>query len=81
MTHGPTKAIVIRPATDADAQAIDAILRDAFGGYYGRMDLKTELAARFTSVYAGPHFLARALSDSAPASGAVRYPSAFDALS
>jgi putative acetyltransferase len=173
MTHAPTKAIVIRPAIDADAPTIDAILREAFGasaeaelvtqlrrdralvmelvaersaeingyiafprlrvqmdsrtvdaiglaplavatrsqrqgigtalvedgcrrladdgetivfvlggpGYYSRVGFQTEFAARFTSVYAGPYFMARALSDSAPASGTVHYPAAFDVLS
>lgn len=48
--------------------------------YYGRLGFKGDKAARFASPYAGPNFMARVLAANAPASGAIRYPAAFDAL-
>lgn len=48
--------------------------------YYTRFGFAVESARSFTSVYAGPHFMALRLADGAPSAGAVRYPAAFDGL-
>jgi putative acetyltransferase len=46
--------------------------------YYPRFGYSIEAAAPFVSAYAGPHFMALRLNESAPRSGKVRYPAAFD---
>lgn len=48
--------------------------------YYMRFGFAAETAQPFACAYAGPHFMALRLADSAPRAGAVRYPAAFDAL-
>jgi putative acetyltransferase len=47
---------------------------------YTRFGFAVETARSFTSVYAGPHFMALRLADGAPSAGAVHYPAAFDGL-
>ena len=46
--------------------------------YYMRFGFALDLTRPFTCVYAGPHFMARRLTDNAPRAGTVRYPAAFD---
>lgn len=48
--------------------------------YYTRQGYDPDLALPFECVYAGPYFMARQLNESAPKSGKVRYPAAFDQL-
>ena len=48
--------------------------------YYTRFGYRLEAAAAFESTYAGPYFMALRLNESAPKSGKVRYPAAFDGL-
>lgn len=48
--------------------------------YYTRFGFALETAQPFTCVYAGPHFMAIQLADTAPRAGVVRYPAAFDGL-
>ena len=48
--------------------------------YYARQGYDPDLALPFDCVYAGPYFMALRLNDSAPKSGKVRYPAAFDQL-
>jgi putative acetyltransferase len=48
--------------------------------YYTRQGYDPDLALPFDCVYAGPYFMALRLNDSAPKSGKVRYPAAFDEL-
>jgi putative acetyltransferase len=48
--------------------------------YYTRFGFALETAQPFTCTYAGPHFMAMQLADTAPRAGAIRYPPAFDAL-
>ena len=48
--------------------------------YYERFGFHADLAARFSSPYAGPHFMALALRPDLPASGEVNYAPTFDAL-
>ena len=48
--------------------------------YYTRQGYDLDLALPFDCVYAGPYFMALRLNDSAPKSGKVRYPAAFDQL-
>ena len=50
-------------------------------GYYARFGYDLDTAAPFSSVYAGPYFMALRLSETAPRAGEVRYPAAFDQLS
>jgi putative acetyltransferase len=45
--------------------------------YYPRFGYSLAAAAPFDSDYAGPHFMALRLNESAPAAGKVRYPAAF----
>lgn len=54
------------------------VLGDA--GYYRRFGFDAEAAAGFASPYAGPHFQVLRLDPSAPSSGTIRYPRAFDDL-
>jgi putative acetyltransferase len=49
--------------------------------YYTRQGYDPDLALPFDCVYAGAHFMALQLNESAPKSGKVRYPAAFDPLS
>jgi putative acetyltransferase len=60
------------------AEALVFVLGDV--GYYRRFGFDTDAAAKFQSAYAGPHFQVLRLSPSAPSSGALRYPGAFDDL-
>jgi putative acetyltransferase len=46
--------------------------------YYPRFGYSVEAAAPFISAYAGSHFMALRLNESAPLGGKVRYPAAFD---
>ena len=46
--------------------------------YYTRQGYDPDLALPFDCIYAGPYFMALRLNDSAPRSGKVRYPAAFD---
>jgi putative acetyltransferase len=46
--------------------------------YYSRFGFSRAAAASFRSPYSGSHFMALALTPTAPASGIVRYPSVFD---
>ena len=46
--------------------------------YYTRQGYDSDLALPFDCVYAGPYFMALRLDESAPKSGKVRYPAAFD---
>ena len=48
--------------------------------YYTRQGYDPDLALPFDCVYAGPYFMALRLNESAPKSGKVRYPAAFDEL-
>lgn len=48
--------------------------------YYTRFGFAAETAQPFTCIYAGPHFTALPLADTAPRAGTVRYPVAFDSL-
>lgn len=47
--------------------------------YYRRFGFSVEAASGYLSTYSGAHFMALRLSESAPSSGRVRYPAAFDA--
>ena len=49
-------------------------------GYYPRFGYNLDAAPPFDCAYAGPHFMALRLNESAPNSGKVRYPAAFDEL-
>lgn len=47
-------------------------------GYYGRFGFRADLAAGFSSPYAGPHFMVLPLTDALPVvSGKVSYAAAF----
>jgi putative acetyltransferase len=48
--------------------------------YYTRFGFAGETAQPFRCAYAGPHFMALQLYDTAPRAGVVRYPKAFDSL-
>jgi putative acetyltransferase len=48
--------------------------------YYTRFGFAAEAAQPFTCAYAGPHFMALPLADTAPRAGTVHYPAAFDGL-
>jgi putative acetyltransferase len=48
--------------------------------YYTRQGYDLDLALPFDCVYAGPHFMALKLNESAPKNGKLRYPAAFDEL-
>lgn len=48
--------------------------------YYPRFGYSVAAAAPFRSDYAGPHFMAQRLNESAPTAGKVRYPAAFAGL-
>jgi putative acetyltransferase len=48
--------------------------------YYARFGFDPATAQPFACAYAGPHFLALRLAESAPRAGRVRYPRAFDTL-
>lgn len=48
--------------------------------YYTRFGFAAETAQPFACAYAGPHFMALPLADTAPRAGTVRYPAAFDSL-
>ena len=49
--------------------------------YYTRFGFALDLAQPFTCVYAGPHFMALRLADTAPRAGIVQYPAVFEGLS
>lgn len=74
---------LIRAGSDrlrADGVAIAFVLGDT--GYYSRFGYSAELAARFTSPFAGPHFMAMMLDSEAiwPQGGRAEYAPAFDRL-
>jgi len=48
--------------------------------FYTRFGYSLAAAEPFESAYAGPHFMALRLSESAPVAGKVRYPAAFSDL-
>jgi putative acetyltransferase len=48
--------------------------------YYTRFGYDLAAAAPFESAYAGPHFMALRLNESAPRRGKLRYPAAFTGL-
>jgi putative acetyltransferase len=48
--------------------------------YYSRFGFEKRTAEPFTCVYGGPNFMAIQLADTAPRTGVVRYPAAFDSL-
>jgi putative acetyltransferase len=48
--------------------------------YYTRFGFAVATAKPFTCAYAGSHFMALQLADTAPPAGTVRYPAAFDGL-
>jgi len=48
--------------------------------YYTRQGYDPDLALPFDCLYADPYFMALRLNESAPKSGKVRYPAAFDEL-
>lgn len=64
----------------ADGVAIAFVLGDT--GYYSRFGYSAELAARFASPFAGPHFMAMMLDSEAiwPQGGRAEYAPAFDRL-
>jgi putative acetyltransferase len=62
----------------AAGEAIVFVLGDP--AYYGRFEYSIAAAAAFDCVYAGSHFQARALTESAPNAGAITYAAAFDRL-
>jgi putative acetyltransferase len=49
-------------------------------GFYERFGFSVGEAKGFTSRYQGPHFMALALTATAPSAGKVHYPAAFDDL-
>jgi putative acetyltransferase len=62
----------------AAGEAIVFVLGDP--AYYGRFEYSTAAASAFDCVYAGPHFQALALTESAPKAGTITYAAAFDRL-
>lgn len=61
----------------ARGESLAFVLGDSV--YYRRFGFTVEAASGYVSKYAGAHFMALRLSESAPSSGRVRYPAAFDA--
>jgi putative acetyltransferase len=79
------QGIAARLIEDGLAKARDTGWRAVFvlgdPAYYRRFGFDVGLAAGFSSPYAGPHFMVRALTDALPAlAGSVDYPKAFAAL-
>jgi putative acetyltransferase len=65
----------------ARSQGWDAIFVLGDPAYYGRFGYDAELAAGFTSPYAGEYYMVLALTGALPATeGQVSYASAFDGL-
>lgn len=62
------------------AQGYSLIFVLGDSNYYTRQGYDPDSALPFDCVYAGPHFMALQLNESAPKNGKVRYPAAFDEL-
>lgn len=78
--QGVGSALVREAARRAGAEGWSAIFVLGDPGYYRRFGFQVQAAGSFTSPYAGPHFMALALTSGLPNSGELRHAPAFAAL-
>jgi putative acetyltransferase len=78
---GVASALLRRSLASVSKDCWRAVFVLGDGALYGRFGFQPELAAGFSSPYAGPHFMALALNGALPATeGSVDYAPAFDRL-